>query len=313
MRRAIPCGRRRPGTPGPARPAAGGVPRAGRAAPPRCPGPGPAGPGQLVDAGGDAVDDRPHPRQVDRDGPVRPVGGRAQVGRWRVAISIQVREPVRALPQPAHLTGQPADDGVPVVEFGVVPGIWIFRGGPAHRPQPTQRCVQHVHIGGGHELVHPGGREPGPRRRARGWTPPRRAPTPAPGCAPDRPAPAATPPATPGAAPGVPAATWPSAPRSSCTQPVSPAVFSKVDTLAVFMAWFLPAPRVHPGRVTVPGRPHAVAGRPGGDHQRLGALVKHRPAHAPAWPQAPGRGRGAVLRAGKGRRMIAAGSRCVGR
>jgi hypothetical protein len=57
------------------------------------------------------------------------------------------------------------------------------------------------------------------------------------------PAPAATPPATPGAAPGVPAATWPSAPRSSCTQPVLRAVFSKVDTLAVFMAWFLPAPR----------------------------------------------------------------------
>jgi len=49
-------------------------------------------------------------------------------------------------------------------------------------------------------------------------------------------------PATPGAAPGIPAATWPSAPRSSCTQPVLRAVFSKVDTLAVFMAWFLPVP-----------------------------------------------------------------------
>jgi hypothetical protein len=33
------------------------------------------------------------------------------------------------------------------------------------------------------------------------------------------------------------------APRSACTQPVLRAVFSKVDTLAVFMAWFLPAPR----------------------------------------------------------------------
>src|SRR6266567_504008 len=41
---------------------------------------------------------------------------------------------------------------------------------------------------------------------------------------------------------GVPAATWPSAPRSSCTQPVLRAVFSKVDTLAVFMARFLPVP-----------------------------------------------------------------------
>ena len=46
------------------------------------------------------------PRQVDGDyGPARPVGGRAQVNRGRVAISIQVREPVGALPQPAHLIG----------------------------------------------------------------------------------------------------------------------------------------------------------------------------------------------------------------
>jgi hypothetical protein len=43
----IPCGRRRPGTPGPARPAAGGAPPAGRAAPRRCPRPGPAGPGRA--------------------------------------------------------------------------------------------------------------------------------------------------------------------------------------------------------------------------------------------------------------------------
>jgi hypothetical protein len=96
--------------------------------------------------------------------------------------------------------------------------------------------------GGGHDLVHPGGGEPD-RGGERGWTRPRRAPRPAPSCVPVRPAPAATPPATPGAAPAVPAATWPSAPRSACTQPVLRAVFSKVDTLAVFMAWFLPVPR----------------------------------------------------------------------
>jgi hypothetical protein len=34
---------------------------------------------------------------------------------------------------------------------------------------------------------------------------------------------------TPAAAPGFPVATWPSAPRSSCTQPVPAAVFSKVE------------------------------------------------------------------------------------
>ena len=66
----------------------------------------PPGPGELVHVGGDAIDDRPHLCEVDgHDGPARPVGGRAQVDRWRVAISVQVREPVRALPQPAHLIG----------------------------------------------------------------------------------------------------------------------------------------------------------------------------------------------------------------
>jgi hypothetical protein len=32
--------------------------------------------------------------------------------------------------------------------------------------------------------------------------------------------------------------------RSSCTQPVLRAVFSKVDKLALFMAWFLPTPPI---------------------------------------------------------------------
>ena len=45
--------------------------------------------------------------------------------------------------------------------------------------------------------------------------------------------------------------------------------------------------RVHPARITVPGRAHPTAGGPGGDHQRLGALVQHRPADAPAGPRPP--------------------------
>jgi hypothetical protein len=61
MRRAIPCGRRRPGTPGPARPAAGGVPRAGR-----------------EHRGGVQVLDPPGPGDGD-DGPVRPVSGRRRL------------------------------------------------------------------------------------------------------------------------------------------------------------------------------------------------------------------------------------------
>jgi hypothetical protein len=66
----------------------------------------PPGLGEFVHVGGDAVDDRGHPREVDgHDGPVWPVGGRVQVDRWRAAISVQVREPVCALSQAAHLIG----------------------------------------------------------------------------------------------------------------------------------------------------------------------------------------------------------------
>ena len=56
----------------------------------------------------------------------------------------------------------------------------------------------------------------------------------------------------------------------------------------------------------VPRRAHPGPGGPGGDHQRLGALVQHGPADAPAGPQAPGRSRGGVLPAGQGRRVTAA-------
>ena len=45
----------------------------------------------------------------------------------------------------------------------------------------------------------------------------------------------------------------------------------------------------------VPRGPYPVAGGPGGDHKRLGALVQHQPADAPAGPPAPGRSRGGVL------------------
>ena len=49
----------------------------------------PPGPCELVHRG-DAVDDRPHPCEAGgQDGPVRPVGGRAQADRWRVAVSVQ--------------------------------------------------------------------------------------------------------------------------------------------------------------------------------------------------------------------------------
>ena len=70
--------------------------------------------------------------------------------------------------------------------------------------------------------------------------------------APVQPAPAATPSV---AAPDAPAATWPSAPRSSRTQPVLHALFSTVDTLTVPMTLFLPALSAPPARMRalVPG------------------------------------------------------------
>ena len=50
---------------------------------------GPPGSGEFVHVGGDTIHDRPHPREVDGDdGPVWPVGGRAQADRWRIGSAV---------------------------------------------------------------------------------------------------------------------------------------------------------------------------------------------------------------------------------
>ena len=72
-----------------------------------------------------------------------------------------MREPARALPQPAHLIGEPVRDQLAAVQFRVIIAIGVFPGRPARRPQLTQRRVQLTEVGGGHDLVHPRGREPG--------------------------------------------------------------------------------------------------------------------------------------------------------
>ena len=194
MRRAIPRGCRRPGTPGRARPAAGGVRPAGRAAP--LGGGqvlGPPGAGEFVHVGGDAVDDRPHPRQADDSaGRVRPVGGRAQVDHWRVAISVQVREPVRALlaaSPPHRIAGRRYCPGRPA---RCPPRSLDLRG--LASPLPAARRAPRP--------AHPGRRRPraGAPETATGRPPspecgsrsPRRGPRPAPTPVPVRPAPAAT-------------------------------------------------------------------------------------------------------------------------
>jgi hypothetical protein len=53
--------------------------------------------------------------------------------------------------------------------------------------------------------------------------------------------------------------------------------------------------RVHPRRIPVPHRADRHPRRPGTDHQRVGALVQHRPTHAPPRPPTTRRSRGRVL------------------
>ena len=90
----------------------------------------PPSPGELVHVGGDAVNDRPHPREIDgHDGPVRPIGGRAQVDRWRVAVSIQVGIGHELVP--ARVTARPPQPGC---------GSRSLPRGP--RPAPTSVPVR---------------------------------------------------------------------------------------------------------------------------------------------------------------------------
>lgn len=57
--------------------------------------------GELIKVGGDPVEDRPHPREVDADGGgVRPVSSRPQVDDGRLAASLKLGQPLRALSQP---------------------------------------------------------------------------------------------------------------------------------------------------------------------------------------------------------------------
>jgi hypothetical protein len=119
--------------------------------------PDPPGPGELVHVSGDAVDDRRHPRQVDgHDGPVRPVSGRAQVDRRRVAAPVKLPQPARALPQPVHLVRQAVGEVIAAVQVSVLIAVRVFGGRPARCPQLTQRRYRGVQVGIGHELVHPG-------------------------------------------------------------------------------------------------------------------------------------------------------------
>ena len=49
---------------------------------------------------------------------------------------------------------------LPAVQFGVLPGVWIFGAAEPAAPQLAERRVQRIQVGGGHELVHPRRRQP---------------------------------------------------------------------------------------------------------------------------------------------------------
>lgn len=64
-------------------------------------------------------------------------------------------------------SGQPAGDGVPAVQFGVLPAVRMFRGWPARHPQLTKRRVQRIQVRTGYELVHREGDSPAAVARVR--------------------------------------------------------------------------------------------------------------------------------------------------
>lgn len=133
------AGCRRPGTPGPARPAAGGIRPAGLAAPRRCSGPGPAGPGRAhrcrrrrgprsppASAGWSP----PAPAQGDR----RPDAGWPLPGSHQRASGSASRSTAGA--SSPHRRAGP--DGVPAVQFRVITGDrGSGVGQPAARNSPS--------------------------------------------------------------------------------------------------------------------------------------------------------------------------------
>ena len=101
--------------------------------------------GQLIDIGGDLLQDHGHPGQVghhQRPGGVIAVG--TQVDRRRELAGMQVGQPVCALADPAQLIDQAVTDQVAPVQLGVVIPAGVFRGGPARGLQPAQGGIQLV-------------------------------------------------------------------------------------------------------------------------------------------------------------------------
>jgi hypothetical protein len=77
---------------------------------------------------------------ADAAGPARDVLAARPAGAVRVA---EVRQAVGEV--------------ITIVQVSVLIAVGVFGGGPARCPQLTERRVQRVQVGIGHELVHPGG------------------------------------------------------------------------------------------------------------------------------------------------------------
>jgi hypothetical protein len=118
---------------------------------------GAAGAGQFADVGGDPLQDRGHPWQVDRHQRlIGVIAVGAQVDRRGVLAGVQVGQPIGALADPADLIDQAVADQVTPVQLGVVIRIGVFGVGSARGPQLPQGDIQLVHVRGRRDLVHPG-------------------------------------------------------------------------------------------------------------------------------------------------------------
>jgi len=127
---------------------------------------------------------------------------------------------------------------IAAIQVGVLIAVGVFGGGPARCPQLTERRGHGVRVGVGHELVHPEGDSPAAAARVRIEIPPARAETSAhtrsrPACA-SRHAARETRASTR-------CSRRPASIRSLIvTRPALPAVFRKLDAVAVLTALLLP-------------------------------------------------------------------------
>ncbi|MGH3687405.1 MAG: hypothetical protein ACRDQ9_11340 [Pseudonocardiaceae bacterium] len=117
----------------------------------------PPGTGEFVNIGGNALQGRLHPGQVEYHVcGVGPVLGGAQVDRRRERFGVDLGQPRGALPQPTSLPSRSAIRSRPP-RLGARTAVGIFRGGAAHRPQLIQSTDRGRSACSGHREPRPAG------------------------------------------------------------------------------------------------------------------------------------------------------------